>query len=85
MRRSRSPTELRSTPRVTRYSGPATDFYNLEGGGHELHWLGYKIFAFDLSQLGRSPEDLGRLTGTFSFTDSTGKAQSYDFDLSRFR
>jgi hypothetical protein len=65
--------------------GPAQDFYNIPGGTVQIRYLGYVIYRFDLSSLNEPAGNLANLTGTFSLTDTTGQAYSYDVDLSKYR
>lgn len=67
---------------VTDTFGPAQDFYNVPGGT-EFRWLGTVSYRFDLS--GLAAKDAGSLSGTLSFSDSSGQRYSYDVDLSDYR
>ena len=65
--------------------GPAKDFYTVQGKRTEFLWLGYVDYTFDLAPLATQGVDISTLEGTLKFTDSSGRAYSFEVDLSRYR
>ena len=65
--------------------GPAKDFYTVQGKQTEFLWLGYVDYTFDLASLAAQGVAVANLQGTLEFTDSSGRAYSFEVDLRNYR
>jgi hypothetical protein len=66
--------------------GPSRDFFILtDSKKHEFRWLGALSYVFDLGPLKQAGTDVASLSGTLSFSDSTGQSYHYQVDLSRYQ
>ncbi|MCL6525954.1 MAG: hypothetical protein K6T57_03640 [Thermaceae bacterium] len=72
-------------PSQTDRFGPAQDFYNIQGRGHEFRWLGYVSYTFDLSALARRGLELANLKATLTFKDASGKLYTLPVNLANYQ
>ncbi len=63
--------------------GPSQDFFIVNGNRHAFRWLGSVTYRFDLNDLAQSA-DFSGLSGTLTFTDSSGHDYSFDVDFSKY-